>query len=53
MTFVSFVKSAFTFGTVHAKSLRSVFLVSESVLTSLSATMFSETLCILTVKWKY
>lgn len=50
--FVSFVKSAFTFGTVGAKNLRNIFLVSES-LTSLSATVFSEALCILTVKRKY
>ena len=50
---MSFVRSAFTFGTVDAKNLRSILLVSESVLTSLSATVFSETLCVLTVKWKY
>lgn len=50
---VSFVESAFTFGTVNAENLSSVFLISDSVLTLLSPVMFSATLCILTVKWKY
>ena len=49
---MSLLRSAFTLGTADAKNLRSL-LISLSVLTSLSATVFSETLGILTVKWKY
>ena len=49
---MSSLRSAFTLGTAEAKNLRSL-LISVSVLTSLSATVFSETLGILTVKWKY
>lgn len=50
---LSFIKSAFAFGTADTKNLRNIFPVCESDLTSLSETMFSGALCILTVEWKY
>lgn len=50
---MSFIKSEFPFGTANAKNLHNMLIISESDLTSLSASVFSETLGILTVKWKY